>query len=167
MDISLSLRERYFLNMVEESIIEQELKLFLANCAQSSNNAVEELSKLLTGLEDHSLRAQSAKLLGKLVSYIQSLDNGDALKKYNFSLFEIEISLINNDTATLKLIQLPSTFVPEDWSYTFFEGLSRYSFSDFNEKNYTLHTLNTLGGPSASSAPIHNRPEILHSSVRK
>ncbi len=120
--------------MIEESIIAQELKLFLENCEKSSNNAVEELNKLLTGLEDHSLRAQSAKLLSKLVDHIQSLDNGDALKKYNFSLFEIEISLINNETSILKLVQLPSTFAPEDWSYTFFEGLSRYSFSDFNEK---------------------------------
>ena len=135
LEVLLTIFERdIFLNMVEESIIEQELNFFLANCAKSSNNAIEELSKLLTGLEDISIREQSAKLLSKLISHIQDLDNGDAMKKYNFSLFEIEISLINNDTTTLKLIQLPSTFVPEDWSYTFFEGLSRYSFSDFNEK---------------------------------
>ena len=120
--------------MVEESIIEQELKLFLANCSKSSNHAVEELSKLLYGLEEESIRKQSAQLLGKLVEHIQILENENTMSQYNFSLFEIEISLTNNEVSTLKLLQLPSTFVPEDWSYTFFEGLSRYSFSEFNDK---------------------------------
>ncbi len=146
--------------MIEESIIEQELKLFLANCSKSSNRAVEELSKLLYGLEEDSIKNQSARLLGKLVAHIKELDSEKAMTQYNFSLFEIEISLTNSKVSTLKLLQLPSTFVPEDWSYTFFEGLSRYSFSEFNEKK--LVELGCGNGWITIALAKRYHPEIIY-----
>jgi methionine S-methyltransferase len=39
------------------------------------------------------------------------------------------------DNGHLCLIQFPSTFSPEEWSYTFFEGLSRYPTNEFKGKN--------------------------------
>lgn len=53
---------------------------------------------------------------------------------FHFHFFEMDVPGKLNEPIKLQLLQLPSTFAPEDWSYTFFEGLSRYTFSEFNDK---------------------------------
>lgn len=35
----------------------------------------------------------------------------------------------------IKLLELPSIFIPEDWSFTFFEGLNRHPESGFQDRD--------------------------------
>lgn len=60
---------------------------------------------------------------------IAQTDQHALRKQYHFSFNEIVLA-----QGSIYLLQLPSIFQPEDWSFTFYEGLSRYRRSDYQDK---------------------------------
>ena len=120
--------------MTENILIDQKLNSFLASCKISSENAVNALSVLVDSLEQPSTQMEGVLLLKSIVDFISSKNEEVVRKEYHFHFFDMEIPNGLNDSFTLKLLQLPSTFAPEEWSYTFFEGLSRYAVSEFRDK---------------------------------
>ncbi|MBL4863128.1 MAG: aminotransferase class I/II-fold pyridoxal phosphate-dependent enzyme [Crocinitomicaceae bacterium] len=107
---------------------------FFQQCALSSNQTFDNFKQLLHKLEDENECLKARKSLVEIIQFHQNYTENDFLSKYHFSFIQVDISNKKDATEPLLLLQFPSTFTPEDWSYTFFEGLSRYEFSEFNTK---------------------------------
>lgn len=112
------------------------LEVFLSQCELSSNHTVSHFEHLLTELEQvpRVENRESRQFLVALMQFHANYARDDFLTRYNFTFIKIDLSNRRDDSEPLALLQFPSTFTPEEWSYTFFEGLSRYEFSAFNNK---------------------------------
>lgn len=118
-------------------LIAARLDAFLSQCAVSSNDTVNCFEQLLAQLEQADDLPDNLAARQFLVALLQrhgQAQGADFLDKYNFSFIKIDLSNQKDYSEPLDLLQFPSTFTPEDWSYTFFEGLSRYEFSEFASK---------------------------------
>lgn len=73
---------------------------------------------------------KASMLLRQLFAHDAEL-NDDAPSR---QLFRFNVLTLQNSKRPLVLLQLPSTFNPEAWSFTFYEGLLRIPTSDFIEK---------------------------------
>lgn len=112
-----------------------DLKSFLNNCKKSSNQTFENLKFLLEKLDDPHTRKAARCALSELFYYFtQSNSNEDFIANYHFSLDKLITDGDESSNNTLVLLQLPSIFTPEDWSFTFFEGLARYPISEFHHR---------------------------------
>ncbi|CAF3558120.1 unnamed protein product [Rotaria sp. Silwood1] len=61
--------------------------------------------------------------------------NEAAIESFHFTFLSVDISNDKDQSELINLLHFPSTFTPEEWSYTFFEGLSRYDAAEFQNKN--------------------------------
>jgi methionine S-methyltransferase len=120
--------------MTNNIVLEKRLTDFLSICKQSSEQAIHALSSLVLQLENTTTQKESAQLLQSIVQFLADKDESEVRKTYHFHFFTMDIPTGLNDSFPIVLLQLPSTFAPEEWSFTFFEGLSRYSFSEFQNK---------------------------------
>lgn len=123
-------------------------KEFLSQCSKSSNEAYEAIKSLLAGLEQSASHLEQPAPLApstsqknaspsEAICFLQNLYSEliseftveQMMQKYHFSFFELKLKGLD-----LKLLHLPSTFVPEEWSFTFYEGLSRYKAAEFEDR---------------------------------
>ncbi len=114
----------------------KDLKLgnhFLSQC-NTSASTYQAFKQLLTQLQQESSRLEAHQTLKELLLIHDStLDPIGFSKRHFFSFYNI--SLAQNQK--LKLLQFPSTFTPEEWSFTFYEGLSRFPINEFTNKVIT------------------------------
>ncbi len=116
------------------------LEDFLTQCALSSNHTIRHFELLLLqlaqteGKENRESRQFLVTLMQFYWQYQAAHPPGAFLSRYHFAFINIDLSNRKDDSEPLVLLQFPSTFTPEDWSYTFFEGLSRYEYSAFCNK---------------------------------
>ncbi|CAF3522041.1 unnamed protein product [Rotaria sp. Silwood1] len=61
--------------------------------------------------------------------------NEATIKSFHFTFLSVDISNNKDHSELITLLDFPSTFTPEEWSYTFFEGLARYDAAEFQNKN--------------------------------
>ena len=125
------------------------LETFLAQCALSSNDTIHHFEQVLAELEQAASQTCARLFLIELLQFHASQDHHEFLSKYHFSFIKIDLSNQRDASEHLILLQFPSTFTPEAWSYTFFEGLSRYEFSEFANKK-----LVELGCGKAGCGPV-------------
>ncbi|APJ02876.1 aminotransferase class I/II-fold pyridoxal phosphate-dependent enzyme [Silvanigrella aquatica] len=108
---------------------------FLASCKKSTSQTFENLKELLKYLDIPETRIQARCALTELYHYFSDLDpEHDAISNYHFSIDKLITDGNEASPNTLLLLQLPSIFTPEDWSFTFFEGLARYPESEFHHR---------------------------------
>ncbi|KAL2610424.1 hypothetical protein R1flu_028997 [Riccia fluitans] len=116
-----------------------DLQAFLAECQQSGDKAYGALKKVLAKLQNVESRAEARRFLQEVESYVNSdQSGGDTIDAYHFRIHDLSLSGQNGNTENerkIKLLELPSIFIPEDWSFTFFEGLSRHPESGFQDRN--------------------------------
>ena len=104
------------------------MSLFLQGCTDS-NNTYQQFKACLGALNVESSRQETAELLrGLEQAYFDSASQESFLQSYHFSFHQIDLG---SQLPRLRLLQLPSIFSPEEWSFTFFEGLSRFSAERF------------------------------------
>lgn len=114
---------------------------FLKNCKLSSAKTYENLKEILKYLDNSATRVKARCALAELNQHFNSLDSShDALSKYHFSIDKLITDGNEASSNTLLLLQLPSIFTPEDWSFTFYEGLARYPSAAFHHR-----TISELG----------------------
>jgi methionine S-methyltransferase len=106
------------------------IEKFIEQCQQSSNSAYELFKLLLVKLDMPSTRQSAFKFLCELKESMQV----NKPTKVNFQFLQQNILDQNDETVHLDLLQFPSTFLPEAWSFTFYEGLVRYPFAEYNNK---------------------------------
>lgn len=108
---------------------------FLERCRKSSQEAYEAFKSLLAGLENPATRAASLEFFHASILPLRQKKSPEELTRdYHFSLSELALKLGDDGETRLTLLQLPSTFAPEEWSFTFFEGLTRYKVAEFLDR---------------------------------
>lgn len=101
-----------------------EADVFLETCTAGSEAMHRALEELLARLEQPESQRSARRLLHQLTNRLKALRA--AGEPTPFTVTELTLP-----GQRLTLIQLPSVFAPERWSFTFYEGLSRMPRSEF------------------------------------
>ncbi|KAL8129066.1 hypothetical protein V2J09_018221, partial [Rumex salicifolius] len=110
---------------------------FLNKCRQSGDAAYAALRSVLEKLEDPNTRAQARVFLSHLQKRFDTVQaSDDCFSTYHFRIHDIYLEQFEGYRGRKKLTMMviPSIFVPEDWSFTFYEGLNRHPESIFKDK---------------------------------
>ncbi|KGN56289.1 methionine S-methyltransferase [Cucumis sativus] len=110
---------------------------FLALCQQSGDAAYAALRSLLDRLEDPATRVRARVFLADVQRRFPTKDDCDrCFSSYHFRIEDIFLDQYEGYRGRKKLTSMviPSIFVPEDWSFTFFEGLNRHPASIFKDR---------------------------------
>ncbi|KAK9928677.1 hypothetical protein M0R45_025800 [Rubus argutus] len=111
---------------------------FLKRCQQSGDAAYSALRSVLERLEDPKTRTQARIFLADLQKRFPTKEDCDqCFRTYHFQIEDIFFDQYEGTQGRKKLTMMviPSIFVPEDWSFTFFEGLNRHPDSIFKDKS--------------------------------
>jgi|GEM_PF-498696 len=113
-------------------------RAFLDRCRIGSGAAYDAFKELLARLDDPDQRAAARRLLGGVVARLFAHGAaGEQQAAFHVAVRRLPTGAApapggavaaagRNDQDELTLLQLPGVFAPEEWSYTFFEGLARY-----------------------------------------
>ncbi|XP_038709067.1 methionine S-methyltransferase [Tripterygium wilfordii] len=111
---------------------------FLKQCQQSGDAAYGAFRSVLERLEDPKTRAKARVFLSDVQKRVASdKDQSDhCLETYHFRIQDIILDQYEGYQGRKKLTMMviPSIFIPEDWSFTFYEGLNRHPDSIFKDK---------------------------------
>ncbi|XP_057488483.1 methionine S-methyltransferase-like [Actinidia eriantha] len=110
---------------------------FLNQCQQSGDSAYSAFRSLLERLEDPKTRAEARIFLSDLQKRFGSKESSDqCLQTFHFLIQDIHIEQYEayQRRKKLTMMVIPSIFIPEDWSFTFYEGLNRHPDSIFKDK---------------------------------
>ncbi len=107
---------------------------FLDRCRRGSGEAYEAFKELLARLDRPQApdeRASARRLLGAVIARLFDSGGPDAQQDaFHVAVRRLPAGVGVGSSAEapddLTLLQLPGVFAPEEWSYTFFEGLARY-----------------------------------------
>ncbi|KAJ7559331.1 hypothetical protein O6H91_04G079600 [Diphasiastrum complanatum] len=116
-----------------------EVKQFLEECRESGDKAYGAFKLVLERLCGNAdSRTQARLLLSSVENYVnQQHSNLDCLATFHFKIHQISLTNFEGfrkNRQKLTLLELPSIFIPEDWSFTFFEGINRLSDSAFQDR---------------------------------
>uniref|UniRef100_A0A7N0SWT9 methionine S-methyltransferase n=1 Tax=Kalanchoe fedtschenkoi TaxID=63787 RepID=A0A7N0SWT9_KALFE len=112
-----------------------EMEEFLSQCERSGDDAYAAIRSLLDRLDNPSSRSQARVFLSHLQKRLSS-NPDDSLHRYHFRIHDIYLQQYEGYQGRNKLTMMviPSIFIPEDWSFTFYEGLNRHPDSIFKDK---------------------------------
>ncbi len=103
---------------------------FVRQCQQSSSEAYELFKQVLICLENPDTQLKAHQFLLALKQYFYKAKP----EACHFQFLKQSVLDGDDQTVNLDLLQFPSTFLPEAWSFTFYEGLLRYPFDEFKNK---------------------------------
>jgi methionine S-methyltransferase len=130
---------------------------FLACCRQSSQQAFTAFSKLLASLESPDTRKEARQFLSSL--HQAWMDKTDR-QEDNFSFITQSVKTYNGERRDLLLLLFPSVFAPEEWSFTFYEGLLRYPTSEFYSSRVV--ELGCGSGWITLALALYSLPKIIY-----
>ncbi|KAL8541865.1 hypothetical protein ACS0TY_002931 [Phlomoides rotata] len=110
---------------------------FLKQCEVSGDAAYSALRSLLERLEDPSTRTDARIFLSELHKRFASKEaSEECLRIYHFQIQDIFLEQYEGFQKRKKLTMMviPSIFMPEDWSFTFYEGINRHPDSIFKDR---------------------------------
>ncbi|CAI9770170.1 unnamed protein product [Fraxinus pennsylvanica] len=110
---------------------------FLKQCQQSGDAAYSALRSLLERLENPNTRKDARIFLAELHKQFDTKEASEkCLDTYHFQIQDIYVEQYEGfeKRKKLTLMVIPSIFIPEDWSFTFYEGLNRHPDSIFKDK---------------------------------
>ncbi|KAI5002285.1 hypothetical protein ZWY2020_026935 [Hordeum vulgare] len=112
---------------------------FLASCAESGDAAYGAAKAVLERLQAPASRAEARRLLGSIRHHFADLAAGqDCLQTFHFRIHDVildpHLQQGSQQTNKLTMMEIPSIFSPEDWSFTFYDGLNRHPDSIFRDK---------------------------------
>lgn len=109
---------------------------FLKKCAQSSQAAHEAFEGLVTSLESSDSKDFLAALsLWHAVADFAQKEPESFFRTHHFRISPFGLTPETGKPIQFRLLELPSTFSPEAWSFTFYEGLTRYRAAEFMDRN--------------------------------
>lgn len=112
---------------------------FLDQCKESGDKAYNALKGVLELLQNPSTRTEARVFLSSLQKFVDSQSNvSDSLSVFHFRIHHLSLTGyegFREDRQSLTLLELPSIFIPEDWSFTFFEGINRLPESVFKDRD--------------------------------
>ncbi|XP_021746464.1 methionine S-methyltransferase-like [Chenopodium quinoa] len=111
---------------------------FLNKCRQSGDAAYSALRSVLEKLENPKTRVDARIFMSMLQKHFDSaaVSSDDFFATYHFKINDIQLEHSSGFPQRKKLTMLviPSIFMPEDWSFTFYEGLNRHPESIYKDK---------------------------------
>ncbi|KAF3440661.1 hypothetical protein FNV43_RR18945 [Rhamnella rubrinervis] len=116
---------------------ERSVEEFLKECQHSGDAAYAALRSILQRLEDPKTRVQARIFLSELQKRFPSKEARDqCFDSYHFRIEDVFLDQYEGYQGRKKLTMMviPSIFIPEDWSFTFYEGLNRHPDSIFKDK---------------------------------
>ncbi|CAK7357218.1 unnamed protein product [Dovyalis caffra] len=109
---------------------------FLKECQKSGDAAYGMFRSVLERLEDHNTRTAARIFLSDL--YKRVGDSDQCLQQYHFRIQDIFLDQYQGvgyqGRNKLTMMVIPSIFMPENWSFTFYEGLNRHPDSIFKDR---------------------------------
>lgn len=109
---------------------------FLKECQKSGDAAYGAFRSVLERLEDPNSRTAARIFLSDL--YKRVGDSDQCLEQYHFRIQDIFLDQYQGmgyrGRKKLTMMVIPSIFMPENWSFTFYEGLNRHPDSIFKDK---------------------------------
>lgn len=133
---------------------------FLVRCSESSQTAYESLKGLLDGATNPAEAGDIRRFLTRLIKECESIDPDEFLSKYHFTFNTLTLDGHAQTENHLVLLQLPSIFTPEEWSFTFYEGLARYPSSEFQGR--TVAELGCGNGWISIALASKNLPQKIY-----
>ncbi|KAA8545393.1 hypothetical protein F0562_020177 [Nyssa sinensis] len=109
---------------------------FLNQCAQSGDSAYSAFRSLLERLEDPITRVEARIFLSDLQRRFDTKEASEqCLQTFHFQIQDVHLQQYEGYQSRKKLTMtvIPSIFIPEDWSFTFYEGLNRHPDSIFKD----------------------------------
>ncbi|KAJ1704222.1 hypothetical protein LUZ63_004001 [Rhynchospora breviuscula] len=115
--------------------METEMQKFLEECSISGDAAYGAIKGLLERLEKESTRSEARVFLSEIQRRFAD-SSIECFKKYHFRIHDVWLNDFEGYQKRKKLtmMEIPSIFIPEDWSFTFYEGINRHPDSFFREK---------------------------------
>ncbi|XP_068652667.1 methionine S-methyltransferase [Aristolochia californica] len=110
---------------------------FLKQCEQSGDSAYNAFKAILEKLEDPNTRVPARVFLAKLQKRFESPEwHHRCFDAYHFRIHDILLTDFDGFQKRKKMtmMEIPSIFIPEDWSFTFYEGINRHPDSIFRDK---------------------------------
>src|SRR5262245_5729344 len=101
---------------------------FLESTRASSQATYEAFKSLLEDLESPHRRKDAARLVQEVAALALRL--ADPTLHFRFRRLDL-----GREVRPLLLLELPSVFAPEQWSFTFYEGLLRLPASDWQGRS--------------------------------
>ncbi|MCO5578032.1 hypothetical protein L7F22_031870 [Adiantum nelumboides] len=117
---------------------ELDVESFLKECTESGDKAYNALKGVLELLQNPSTRVEARVFLSALQKSTNHINPSDSLSVYHFHIHHLSLAGyegFREDRQSLTLLELPSIFIPEDWSFTFFEGINRLPDSVFRDRD--------------------------------
>ncbi|THU69872.1 hypothetical protein C4D60_Mb08t19010 [Musa balbisiana] len=130
--------------------MEKEMDDFLRECERSGDAAYAAIKSLLERLEKPDTRSGARVFLARLQQRFQSKDDADrCFDTYHFRIHDVllhdfQVYSIADPTISyltgyqkrkkLTILEIPSIFIPEDWSFTFYEGINRHPDTIFKDR---------------------------------
>lgn len=118
-----------------------EVSEFLEQCKVSGYNAYNAIKGVLERLHNPETRADARKILAAVEKYVEKqVPEVNSMATYHFRLHRLSLTDyegFRENRQSLTLLELPSIFIPEDWSFTFFEGISRHPDTGFRDRDVT------------------------------
>ncbi|MFT5162943.1 MAG: methionine S-methyltransferase [Alteromonadaceae bacterium] len=118
---------------MDEKTMQTTIEQFLSICQSASNEAYQQFKQLLEQLDDPLRRKAARQFLTRLRIFNRSEQSDDSSPNVHFQFLEQVVLDINDQKRNLTLLQFPSTFEPEVWSFTFYEGLIRYPATEYRD----------------------------------
>ncbi|KAH7295337.1 hypothetical protein KP509_27G043100 [Ceratopteris richardii] len=115
-----------------------QVESFLEECRESGDRAYNALKEVLELLQNPSTRVEVRVFLSGLLKTVGHSKASDNLSIYHFHIHRFSLSGyegFREDRQSLVLLELPSIFLPEDWSFTFFEGINRLPDNVFRDRD--------------------------------
>lgn len=111
---------------------------FLKECEKSGDAAYSAFRSLLERLEDPKTRKDARIFFSDLQKRFDTKEASEkCLQTYHFRIEDIYLEQQNEGFQVRKkltMMVIPSIFIPEDWSFTFYEGLNRHPDSIFKDR---------------------------------
>ncbi|URE26999.1 hypothetical protein MUK42_05764 [Musa troglodytarum] len=117
--------------------MEKEMDDFLRECERSGDAAYAAIKSLLERLEKPDTRSGARVFLARLQQRFQSKDDADrCFDTYHFRIHDVLLHDFHGYQKRKKLtiLEIPSIFIPEDWSFTFYEGINRHPDTIFKDR---------------------------------
>ncbi len=129
---------------------------FLEYCSHSSADAFAAFSELLNSLKSPETQAQNRRFFGLIYQTWQSKNQQD----YYFSFVTQTVKTYSGDRRELLLLLFPSIFAPEEWSFTFYEGILRYPAEEFYTRRVV--ELGCGSGWITLAIALNSLPEVIY-----
>ncbi|XP_037442006.1 methionine S-methyltransferase-like [Triticum dicoccoides] len=115
-----------------------DVESFLASCAASGDAAYGAAEAVLERLQDPASRSAARRLLGAVRRRVTSVSgNEECPRAFNFRIRDVVLEPHlkgSQQRNILTMMEMPSIFIPEDQSFTFYEGLNQHPDPAFKDK---------------------------------